>query len=74
MLIVLGKGKKDNNGTTTTMNLSGVAAPHITGNTIIDVKDLHTKNTTWIDHNIATPPARTTLATMVVHADTNRLG
>lgn len=72
MLIVLGKGNKNNNNGRTTMNLTGVAAPHITGTTIIT--DLHTKDTDFIDHTITTPPVRTTLNTLVVHADTNRLG
>lgn len=70
MLIVL--GRKNNNGDTH-MNLTGVAAPHITGVTLIDNNDLHTKDT-WIDHTIDTPNTRTRLNTMVVHADTNRLG
>lgn len=72
MLIVLGKGK--NNNGTVKMNLTGVAAPHITGNTIIDDTTVHTKDTIWIDHTIDTPNTRTRLNTMVVHADTNRLG
>ena len=58
------------------MNLTGVANPNITGDTIIDTtKDLHTHDdTAWIDHTVTTPPARTHLNTLVVHADTNRLG
>ena len=72
MLITLGKNK-NNNGTT--MNLTGVANPHITGNKIIDTtNDLHTHGDDWIDHPVTTPPARTTLNTLIVHADTNRLG
>lgn len=72
MLIVL--KKKD---LTRPMNLTGVTAPHITGATIIDTtttKNLHTHDDNWIDHTVTTPPARTHLTTLVVHADTNRLG
>ena len=66
MLIVL--NKKD---LTRPLNLNGVANPHITGNTI----NLHTHDDTpWINHTPATPNVRTTMTTMVVHADTNRLG
>lgn len=73
MLIVLGK-RKNNNGTTTKMNLTGVAAPHITGTTLIDTADdVHT-HTDFIDHVITTPSNYNKLNSLIVHADTNRLG
>ena len=67
MLIILNKDNKLHRP----LNLTGVANPHITGATI----NLHTHDDTpWINHTPATPNARTTMTTMVVHADTNRLG
>ena len=70
MLIVLNKDNKLHRP----LNLTGVANPHITGDTTITTKDLHTHDDNWINHTPATPNARTTMTTMVVHADTNRLG
>lgn len=79
MLIVLGRNKKNNNGNTH-MNFSGVAAPHITGNKIIEYtpatnRNVHTHSeddTEYIDHVIKRPNTRTTMATMVVYADPTR--
>lgn len=68
MLIIL--GRKNNNGVTK-MNLTGVANPHITGDKIIDTTDLHTY---YIDHVITTPSNYNKLNSLIVHADTNRLG
>lgn len=72
MLIVLGRNRNNDNNGDTRMNLTGVANPHITGNVIITADDVHTHD--WIDHPVTTPPARTVLNSMVIHADTNRLG
>lgn len=77
MLIVLGKNKKNNSGDTH-MNFSGVAAPHITGTTIIEYsKDLHshTKETTeeYIDHVITVQKTRRNFNdVMVIRADSTR--
>lgn len=74
MLIVLGRNRNNNNNGDTRMNLTGVAAPHITGNVIIDNTTVHTHGDDWIDHPVNTPPTRTKLNSLIVHADTNRLG
>ena len=70
--------KKHNNGSTKMMNLTGVANKNITGNTIVEYKaDVHTyqnkdTDTEYIDHRIIASKTRTTMATMVVYADSTR--
>ena len=66
--------KKHNNGSTK-MNLTGVAAPHITGTKIIEhSKDLHnySDEETWIDHKIETPRGTELKDIFVIYADSTR--
>ena len=75
MLIVLGRYKKNNNGTT--MNLTGVAAQHITGTKLVEYtnKDLHSHETTdttqYIDHTINNT-RKVVRDILVVNADPTR--
>lgn len=75
MLITI---KRKNNNGNTKLNLTGVANKNITGNTIVEYKaDVHTHqnkdtDTEYIDHVIKRLNTRTTMATMVVYADSTR--